>query len=76
MHASRLLTLVMGYWYTASAQSYQSLRCPHEESLGPWLPFERTAKTDQNPGPMGAVLKNDVHYVLVVCNPNPLGQET
>ena len=30
----------------ASAQSDQSLRCPHEESLGPWLPFERIAKTD------------------------------
>ena len=29
----------------ASAQSNQSLRCPHEESLGPWLPIERTAKT-------------------------------
>ena len=29
----------------ASAQSDQSLRCPHEESLGPWLPTERTAKT-------------------------------
>ena len=28
-----------------SAQSDQSLRCPHEESLGPWLPTERTAKT-------------------------------
>ena len=58
----------------ASTQSDQSLRCPHEESLDPWLPFERTAKTDQNPGPMGAVLKNDVHYVFVVCNPDPLGQ--
>ena len=22
-------------------------RCPHEESLGPKLPIERTAKTDQ-----------------------------
>ena len=31
----------------ASAQSDQSLRCPHEESLGPWLPIELTAKTDQ-----------------------------
>ena len=62
----------------ASTQSDQSLRCPHEESLGPWLPFERTAKTDQNPSPMEAVLKNDVHYVLVlvVCNPDPLGQGT
>ena len=29
----------------ASAQSDQSLRCPHEESLGPELPNERTAKT-------------------------------
>ena len=29
----------------ASAQSDQSLRCPLEESLGPELPIERTAKT-------------------------------
>ena len=29
----------------ASAQSDQSLRCPNEESLGPQLPIERTAKT-------------------------------
>ena len=29
----------------ASAQSDQSLRCPHEESLGPSLPTERKAKT-------------------------------
>ena len=29
----------------ASAQSDQSFRYPCEESLGPWLPFERTAKT-------------------------------
>ena len=29
----------------ASAQSDQSLRCPHEESLGPNLPIKRTAKT-------------------------------
>ena len=29
----------------ASAQSDQILRCPHEESLGPSLPIERTAKT-------------------------------
>ena len=26
----------------ASAQPDQSLSCPHEENLGPWLPFERT----------------------------------
>ena len=29
----------------ASAQSDQSLRCPHEASLGPLLPIEPTAKT-------------------------------
>ena len=29
----------------ASAQSDQSLCCPHEERLGPWLPIERTTKT-------------------------------
>ena len=29
----------------ASAQSDQSLRCPYEETLCPWLPIERTAKT-------------------------------
>ena len=29
----------------ASTQSDQSLRCPHEERLSPYLPTERTAKT-------------------------------
>ena len=29
----------------ASAQPEQSLRCPHGESLGPYLPIKRTAKT-------------------------------
>ena len=29
----------------ASAQSDQSLRCPHEESLGSYLPIERKAET-------------------------------
>ena len=29
----------------ASAQFNQGLHCPHEESLGPYLPIERTAKT-------------------------------
>ena len=28
----------------ASAQSDESIRCPHEESLGPYLPIERIAK--------------------------------
>ena len=32
----------------SSVQSIISLRCPHEETLGPCLPNERTAKTDQN----------------------------
>ena len=31
----------------ASAQSDQCLLCPHEQTLGPQLPNERTAKTDQ-----------------------------
>ena len=31
----------------ASAQSEQSLCCPHEETWGPQLHIERTAKTDQ-----------------------------
>ena len=31
----------------ASAQSDQSHRCPHEETLGPQLPIECTTKTDQ-----------------------------
>ena len=39
----------------------QSLRCAHEESLGPWLPFDRTS--NKNPGPMGTMLKNDVGQV-------------
>ena len=31
----------------ASAQSDRSLRCPQEESLGPYLPTECTAQTDK-----------------------------
>ena len=27
------------------SESDQSFRCPHEESLGPYLPTERTSKT-------------------------------
>ena len=35
-------------WASAqSAQSDQSFHCPHEKSLGPKLPTERRAKTDQ-----------------------------
>ena len=39
LYAKRRLRLA---W--ASAPSDQSLRCPHEESSGPFLPIERTAK--------------------------------
>ena len=28
-------------------RSLISLRCPHEEAWGPWLPIERTGKNDQ-----------------------------
>ena len=35
----------MGLAKTGTAQSDQSLHCPHEESFGPDLPTERTAKT-------------------------------
>ena len=38
------------------AQSDQSLRCPHEESLGPKLPIECSAKTDQTGRMLGAVI--------------------
>ena len=45
----------------ASAHSNQSLLCPHEESMGPWLPFVRTAKTPirlgGSPAPWGLCLK-------------------
>ena len=41
--AKTLIRLGGSAW--ASAQSDQSFRCPHEESLGPYLPIERTAKT-------------------------------
>ena len=30
---------------TGHPPSLIRVRCPHEESLGPWLPIERTAKT-------------------------------
>ena len=32
----------------ASAQSDQSLRCPHDESMGPWLPIERAHSEDSD----------------------------
>ena len=51
----------------ASGQSDQSLRCPHEESLGPYLPTERSAKTDQiRPGWSESSL--GVHVSLLVLS--------
>ena len=54
----------------ASAQSNQSLRCPHEETLGPWLPIERTAKTlirlGGFPGWSESSLAN-THFVGLLC---------
>ena len=41
------LPISLGIPGSASAQSDHSLRCLHEESFGPWIPFEQTAKTDQ-----------------------------
>ena len=34
----------------ASALSDQSLRCPHDDSLGPWLPIKRMARLGGWPG--------------------------
>ena len=54
----------------ASAQSDQSLRCPHEESLGPYLPIERTEKTlirlDGCPGWSESLL--GAHTILLVLS--------
>ena len=35
------------YYQSGHPQSLTSLRRPSEESLDPWLPIKRTAKTDQ-----------------------------
>ena len=54
----------------ASAQSDQSLRCPHEETLGPWLPCECTAKTDQTgqcPGWSESSLDAQVILLVLPC---------
>ena len=47
-----------------SVQYDQSLRCPHEESLGPCLPIKRTAKTD--PGWSESLL--GAHVILLVLS--------
>ena len=43
----------------ASTHSDQSLRCPHEESLGPRLPIERTVKT---------LIRLGAHSILLVLS--------
>ena len=40
-----------------SIQSDQSLRCPHEESFGPELPTERTAKDSDQTGRMPRLIR-------------------
>ena len=64
-YLSRLMTK------PTSAQSDQSLRCPHEESLGPYLPIEHTAKTRISLG-MGAqafrwFCREAAHLLGIVC---------
>ena len=54
----------------ASAQSDQSLRCPHGESLGPWLRFECTAKTliRLRGCPGGSLLGAQVILLVLSCD--------
>ena len=52
------------------AQSEQSLRYPHEETLGPYLPIERTAKTDQTrrmPRPIWVFAGRTVILLVLTC---------
>ena len=46
-----------------------SLHCPHEDSLGPWLPFECTVKTDQT-GQMPRLNLSSLgaHVILLVLS--------
>ena len=41
---SRLMTKPTK-WHVRPAKTDPSFRCPHEDTLGPYLPNERTAKT-------------------------------
>ena len=43
-----------------------SLRCPHEETLSPQLPIERTAKTDQT-GRMPRLILVFAGCTLILC---------
>ena len=48
-----------------------NLHCPHEESLGPKLPIERTAKTDAQPDlSLGWVHSQIVGFVMLrlICD--------
>ena len=49
-------------WHVA--ESDQSLRCPHEEALGPWLSLESIAKTDQT----GRMLGAQVILLVLSCS--------
>ena len=54
----------------ASAQSDQSLRCPQEESLGPWLPFSaqwRLIRLGGCPGWSESSLDAQVILLVVLC---------
>ena len=51
-------------------QSDQNLRCLHEESLSPWLPIKRTAKTDQTgrtPRLIGVFTGRTVILLVLSC---------
>ena len=48
----------------ASSQSDQSLRCPHEETLGSWLRIGRVVTTDQTGRSLIWVSAGDTGYLL------------
>ena len=56
-----------------STQSDQSIRCPHEESLGTWLSLAHTAKTGWMPRLIRVFARNTGHFVgfvmrrLILC---------
>ena len=51
----------------ASTQSDQSLCCPHEEALCPWLPNERTAKTLIRLGGCPGWSESSLGSVFLLC---------
>ena len=52
----------------ASAQSDQSLRCPPEETLGPYLPIELTAKTLIRPDEADAQADLSLRSILLILS--------